>query len=642
VPEDAPNRRLAAIVCLDVVGYSRLMGRDEEGTLARLKAIRRELIDPKLREHRGRVVKNTGDGILAEFSSSVAAVRFAVETQAELAKREASRNEGERIALRIGINLGDVLLDQGDVFGDGVNVAARLEQLAAPGTTCVSRAVFDQVRDRLSLESEFLGDQQVKNIARPVKAYRIAAGPDYAPAVARRVRLPPIALGGAALTILIALSGFLYLAIAPGAAPERAASTQTERAAPETTRKAPPFSVAVLPFANLGGDPDQDYLADGITEDLITDLSRISGSFIIARNTSFTYKGRAIDVRQVGAELGVRYVLEGSIRHANTAVRVNAQLIDSDTGAHVWSERFDRGKQDLFSLQDEVTGRIARALNLELLEAESRRLKLGAPSSDDAQDLALRGWVELLNKPQTPETNEAARALVDRAIAIDPGSALGWTALTYLHTRAASFGWGGSRAESRRLAVAAGEQAVSLDPRSSDAWDMLGYALRTDGQFERSIPAMERAIGLNPNNPLPYHGLAYGKILLGRAEEAPALLERALRLSPREPLTAIWYWTSAFARLLLGDDAGAIDDARKAIVANPRFPSSYSVLVAGYAHLGRIEEARQALVDLRRHDRDAHSLAALVEERRRLSANAVYRRQLERLREGLKLAGLPE
>ncbi len=398
----------------------------------------------------------------------------------------------------------------------------------------------------------------------------------------------------------------------------------------------------MLPFANLGGDPNQDHLADGITEDLITDLSRISGSFIIARNTSFTYKGKAIDVRQVGAELGVRYVLEGSIRHANNAVRVNAQLIDSDTGAHVWSERFDRGKQDLFSLQDEVTGRIARALNLELLEAESRRLKLGAPSSEDAQDLALRGWVELLNKPQTPETNEAAQALIDRAIAIDPSSALGWTALTYVHTRAASFGWSESRAESRRLAVTAGEQAVSLDPRSSDAWYMLGYALRTDGQVEQSVPAMERAIALNPNNPLPYQGFAYAKILLGRAEEAPAHIDQALRLSPREPLAAVWHWTASFARLLLGDDAGAIEDGRKAVVANPRYPSTYSVLVAAYAHLGRRDEATAAIVDLRKHDRFAGSVASLVGERERLSANPVYRRQLERLREGLKLAGLPE
>ena len=373
----AATRRLAAILAADVAGYSRLMGRDEEGTLERLKAHRRALVDPKIAEHRGRIVKTTGDGMLVEFASVVDAVRCAAEVQRGMLDRDAELAEESRIRFRIGVNLGDIIIDEGDIFGDGVNVAARLEALAEPGGICVSGTVHDQIRDRLPYRLDDLGEQSVKNIARPVRIY---------------------ALRPAAIADLPASS-------APPAAPIAQPAV------------APRLSIVVLPFANLSNDPEQQYFADGITEDLTTDLSRIEGSFVISRNTAFTYRGKPVNAKQIGRELGVRYVLEGSVRRSGNQVRVNAQLIDAETDAHLWAERFDRDTSDLFALQDEITSRIAVTLNLELV----RPRPPGRPSIPTRWTTFSGDAPQLRSRRRATDADEAI-GLYEHALALDPRS----------------------------------------------------------------------------------------------------------------------------------------------------------------------------------------------------------------------------
>ena len=377
----ASTRRLAAILAADVAGYSRLMAADEEGTHERLQAHLRELVDPKIKEHRGRIVKSTGDGLLAEFSSVVDAVRCAVKTQRAMIDRNADTPEDKRIIFRIGVNLGDVIVEPEDIFGDGVNIAARLEALAEPGGICISRVVRDQVRDRLDYKFEDMGEQEVKNIARPVRVYAL-----------RRE----------------AIAGL------PG--PMTPPSTSISQPAVP-----PRMSIVVLPFMNLSDDTEQQYFADGITEDLTTDLSRVPGSFVIARNTAFTYKGQPVDVKKVSRELGVRYVLEGSVRRVGDQVRVNVQLVDGQSGAHLWADRFDTDRANLAQAQDEITGRLARTLNLELVEASVRRSEQERAADPDARDLVMRGWA-LSNRMASAATREEARRAFERALDIDPES----------------------------------------------------------------------------------------------------------------------------------------------------------------------------------------------------------------------------
>src|SRR5580693_10227061 len=390
-----PVRRLTAILATDVAGYSRLMGADEEGTHERLKAHLGELVEPKISQHRGRTVKNTGDGLLAEFVSVVDAVRCAVEIQRGMAEREPEVPEQQRIGFRIGINLGDVIVDEHDIFGDGVNVAARLEALAEPGGICVSRVVRDQVRDKLDFAFEDLGEQSVKNIARPVRVYALRPEAVANPTAAR---VPPAT------------------SISPPVA-------------------APRLSIVVLPFTNLSDDREQQYFADGITEDLTTDLSRLENMLVISRNTAFTYRSKPIDTKQIGRELGVRYVLEGSVRRSGSQVRVNAQLIDAATDTHLWAERFDGNTSDLFALQDEVTSRIAIALNLELVGAEAAR----AADHPDALDFILRGRAAMY-KPHSRDSLAEAMSLFERALALDPQSVEAQTLLaTALVSRVLDF-----------------------------------------------------------------------------------------------------------------------------------------------------------------------------------------------------------
>lgn len=586
-------RRLAAVLSADVKGYSRLMGEDEEATVRALTALRKTNAS-FIEKYGGRVVDSPGDNMLVEFPSVVEAVKCAVEIQEHLRGLNASQPPGRRMELRIGINLGDVIADGDRIYGDGVNIAARLESLAEGGGICVSGTVFDQVDRRLDLKWEFMGEQAVKNIARPVRVYRLQMG--------------------------------------------------AEKATEGAKEEGPPrLSIFVLPLQNLSGNPDQDYFSDGITEDLITDLSRISGAFVISRSTSFAYKGKPVDVKQAAAELGVRYVLEGSVRRAGDQVRVNVQLIDGEKGSHVWAERFDREVGDIFSLQDEVTGRIARALNLQVFEAESRRAQKGRPENLDAEDYALRGWAELCTKPLSPESNHAAQKYLEEALRLDPDSARAWTCMSFMYSRAAQFGWlPEPRAELLKRAVEAGERAVALDPKSADAHYVLGLSLQLSGEGEKAFPAMETAIEVNRNYAPAYRGVGYSLILTGRAGESFSWFEKAMRLSPRDPFWASWCWNMGYAKHLIGEDKEAVAWAKRAIAANPKYPNSYFLLASAQAWLGEAEGARKALEEGRRL-MPLYDTIALYRPLYALSQNETFLSQLEeRHIAGLRKAGMPE
>jgi TolB-like protein/class 3 adenylate cyclase len=549
----ASTRRLAAILAADVVGYSRLMGADEEGTLERLKTHRRQLIDPKIGDHRGRIVKTTGDGLLAEFPSVVDAVRCAAEVQRGMLDREPELSDERRIRFRIGINLGDVIAEDDDIFGDGVNVAARLEALAEPGGICVSGTVRDHIHGKLLYPFEDRGEQNVKNIARAVRVYSLrpeaiadlptTGFPVAAPHRRRAVRL---AIPMATLAVLITAGGawWFWPEAKPSSGP--AVTAVTSIAQPLT---APRLSIVVLPFANLSSDPKQQYLADGITEDVTTDLSRIADSFVISRNTAFTYRNKPVDTKQIGRELGVRYVLEGSVRRSGHKVRVNAQLIDAETDAHLWAEQFDGDIGDLFALQNEITSRIAIALNLELTSREATR----STEQPDALDYLLRGraafgdWQRARSRDGLGETTR----LFEQALALDPRSveAKSWVALM-LWLREGDRSSESPAADLQRADELVG-QALQA---SSSNWFAHGVKgnllLRSQGRCDEAIPEYETALALNRNWLGSLSQIALCKIMTGSIEDAIPLVEQAIRLSPRDPNIRVFYNNMGIAHLL--------------------------------------------------------------------------------------------
>jgi TolB-like protein/class 3 adenylate cyclase len=522
--EERVERRLAAILAADVAGYSRLMGDDEEGTLAALKAIRRQLVDPKIKEHRGRVVKTTGDGALVEFASVIDAVRCAVDVQRDMAERNAEIQAARRIEFRIGINVGDIIIDEDDIYGDGVNVAARLEALAEPGGICVSRVVRDQVRDKLDFIFDDKGEQQVKNIARPVRVYLIRPG-------------------------------------------EPAQSTAVA-AAPDTAPPPLPAkpSIAVLPFANMSNDPEQEYFADGIAEDIITSLSRLSGFFVIARNSTFTYKDRAVDVKTIARELGVRYVLEGSVRKAANRVRVTAQLVEGATGNHVWAERYDRELADIFAVQDEITETIVGALEPRLHVAEIIRAQHKVPSSLDAWDLVMQAMDRISRF--TDADSRAAIALLDRAIAIDPGYARAYAHKAWLTIWRAFQGWDPMREAIATAgdSVAKGRQFDAGEPWVYVARIMVCTATLNGGE---AVAAARKAIELNPNFAYGYSFLGVALAASGDGDAAIAAVDHAVRLSPRDLLRDEFELFYAFAYFQKGDYAKAADFAAAAASLRP-------------------------------------------------------------------------
>jgi adenylate cyclase len=537
------ERRLAAILATDVVGYSRLMGEDEEGTLAALKTLQRELIDPRVKENCGRLVKTTGDGALVEFASVVDAVRCAVEVQRAMAERNADIPAQRRIELRVGINLGDIIIDEGDIYGGGVNLAARLESLAEPGGICVSRVVRDQVCDKLDLSFEDLGEYEVKNIARPVRVYGLRIG-----------RTP-------AVTALVA-----------PAIPDRP-------------------SIAVLPFHNLSADPEQEYFADGMVEDIITGLSRIRWLFVIARNSSFTYKGRAVDVKRVGRELGVRYVLGGSVRKFGKRVRVTAQLIEVETGVHVWAERYDRSLRDILALQDEITLSTIGGIEPSLKAVEIERVKRKRPENLDAYDFVLRALPHL--SAAMPEQARIAAPLLERALALEPGYGLahGYLAwcLEVLFVR------GGLDPEVAAAAVRHAHAAITHGRDDATALGLAGFVIAIVEHDRRAaIEAFEAALALSPSCSI---ALIFGSTAMGWANEAERALEwgeRAVRLSPFDRLIYAAHIGLAVGHFAQDRYEEAVSAARRAIQSNPGFSVAHWVLAASLAGLGRIPEAKIA------------------------------------------------
>jgi adenylate cyclase len=591
-------RRLTAILAADVAGYSRLMGADEEGTHERLKAHLAELVNPKIAEHRGRTVKNTGDGCLAEFASVVDAVRCAVEMQRGMAERNASTPPEKRIEFRIGINLGDVIVEEHDIFGDGVNVAARLEALADPGGICISRVVRDQIRDKLPYAVEDRGEQSVKNIARPVRIYVLrpeaVVDPRTPRAPMRKLRRGTTVLAAVAMASAVAIG-----AIAWAIWPAMKASTPSAVAAASSVAAplvAPRLSIVVLPFANLGNDPDQQYLADGMTEDLTTDLSRIEDMFVISRNTAFTYRDKPVDTKQIGRELGVRYVLEGSVRRSGNQVRVNAQLIDAETDAHLWAERFDRDIGDLLALQSEITGQIAVALNVQVLTAEVARATENNP---DALDYILQGRAALAQPPGFDSYGEAINSF-EHALALDPQSveAKGWLA-NALVGRVLDLHPSSSWSDLKRAETLA-NQALAGSPGSTPAHLAKGQLLRVEGRCEEAIPEFEMVIASNRNSPGALFALGECKLLTGSIDEAIPLEEQAIRLGPRDPYVFNRYLVIGKVHLLQSRIEEAIVWLERARIGNPGSPWPYLWLASAYALKGETDRAAAELAEARR------------------------------------------
>jgi len=544
------TRRLAAILAADVAGYSRLIGADEGGTLERLKALRRELLDPKIAEHRGRLVKTTGDGLLVEFGSVVDALRCAVEVQREMSGRNAGVPPDNRVELRIGINVGDIVVEDGDIFGDGVNVAARLEALAEPGGICVSARVQEDAAGKLDLAFDDIGEQQLKNIARPVRAYRVVT--------AARPAMPP-----------------------PGSDPPL----------PDKP------SIAVLPFANMSGDPEQEYFADGMVEEIITALSRIRWLFVIARNSTFTYKGQAVDVKQVGRELGVRYVLEGSVRKAGGHVRITGQLIDAATGVHLWADRFDGSLEDVFDLQEKVAVSVAGVIEPALQAAETAR-SASRPTIDlTAYDLYLRAYAMYSASHQ--RQMRQALTLLEEAIARDPqyGPALGFAAFCCMQLT--SDAAAPDRDATREKGIDFGRRAVEL---ADDAPGVLADAAMALASFGEDIDAMialvDRALAFNPSYARGWHISGFLRLWAGQTDLAIEHAGLALRLSPRAQarLTSLLIGYALFFSRRFEE---AVPRLRVAIEDSPVFPTPYRFLAACYAQMGLLAEARTTIARLR-------------------------------------------
>ncbi len=544
------ERKLAAILAADVAGYSRLMGADEEGTLTRLKAHRRELIDPKIAEHRGRIVKTTGDGLLVEFASPVEAVRCASEIQKAMREREGSLPEEGRIEIRVGINLGDVIIDEDDVYGDGVNIAARLEALADPGGVVISSTVFEQVRDRVPDSFEDLGDQQVKNIARPVRVYRLA-----------HLRTP------ASPT-----------AMSPLPLPDKP-------------------SIAVLPFQNMSGDPEQEYFADGMVEEIITALSRIRWLFVIARNSSFTYKGQPVDVKQVGRELGVRYVLEGSVRKAGGRVRITAQLIDALTGTHLWADRFDGSLEDVFELQDKVAISVAGVIEPTLQAAEIRRSSARPTSDLTAYDFYLRALPHQFSFAS--DRSALVLDLLGRAIDRDPRYGPALAVAAFFHAQLDVNGWTDDREATRRTAIDLVRRALRAAQDDPEVLAPSAFVLAWYGEdIDVATGLVDRCLDLNPSFARGWYWSAVLRLFAGQPDLAIKHFEASLRLSPRDrfgaPLTGIGI-ALFFSRRF--DEAVA--KLRMALEQLPTFALPYQFLASCFAHMGRIDEARDIVSQLR-------------------------------------------
>jgi TolB-like protein/Tfp pilus assembly protein PilF len=573
----------------DVAGYSRLMSLDELGTASILRE-HRAVSDELIVKHGGRIVKTTGDGLLIEFPSVVDAVEWAVAMQAVMAERNAGVPQDRRMLFRIGINLGDILVEGDDILGDGVNIAARLEGIAEPGGICISASAYEQVRGKVAVEFADLGEQSLKNIARPVRAYAVVRD---------------------------GLGGMMHNSVT-------------------TPQSAPRLSIVVLPFSNIGGDPEQDYFVDGVTESLTTDLSRIAGSFVIARNTAFTFKGKAVDVKQVGRELNVRYVLEGSVQRGGNRLRVNVQLIDAETGNHLWAERFDKPVADLFDMQDEIAAHVARQLDTALVAAEARRA--AQSPLPDSTDLHFQGmaWT---NKGITPYHLVQARGFFERALALDPNNVE-----ALIGAAGVEITWAGAyttddRAARLAAASAALTKALSLAPSHALAHLFLGRLLIFSNHGHQAIAECERALALDRNLAAAHATIGVAKLFIGCSDETEAHVREALRLSPRDTFAFSWVATAGVAKLYLGDDEEAVAWLRRAIEINRNLPNAHFYLAAALANLGQLNEAQAAAVAGL-----AINPTYTINGFRAgpSSDNPTFLAQRERIYKGMQIAGVPE
>ena len=587
------ERRLVAILAADVAGSCRLIGIDEEGTLAQLKALRKTLFDPKITEHHGRIVKNTGDGFLVEFASVVDAVRCADEFQRSMAEQNTDVPQDKRIEFRIGIHVGDIIIADDDIFGDGVNIAVRLEGIAEPGGVCISDDARRQLRGKIECTLDDMGSQSLKNIAEPMRTWRVHIGPSSSPATK-----PP-------------------------------AETARPLALPDKP------SIAVLPFENMSGDPEQEYFADGMVEDIITGLSRSKSLFVIARHSTFTYKGKAVDIKQVGRDLGVRYVLEGSVRRSGNRVRISGQLIDAGTGAHLWADRFDSQLEDIFDLQDRVTSSVIAAISPQLERAEIARAQRKPTGSLQAYDYYLRALASLYRR--TREDNVEALNLTKIAVGLDPEFALSYALGAFSYTQRKAFGWTIDAtkevAETRPLA----RRAIELDNDDPSVLAMAGHAfVYVVGEVEEGAALLSRAINLDPNLVTARYSRGWALIFLGDVDPAIEQFKVALRLSPLDPRILFIQNGLAYGHFFAGRNQEASTWAATVIVQQPNFLAGQRIMMACHAMSGRVQEAQQAC-----------KLALQMDPTQRISRTkdiGPFRRaeDIERLAQAFRIAGMPE
>jgi len=586
-------RKLAAILVADIVGFSRLAGADEDRVLARLRALRSDLIDPAIEIHNGRVVKRTGDGVLVEFRSVVDAVRCAIEMQNGLVERNAGVPADRRIEFRIGVHLGDVVEEtDGDLMGDGVNIAARLEGIAKPGAICLSEDAYRQVRGRLEMSVTDLGEKELKNIVEPIRVYSLEVG--------RPVEAKPAPLES-----------------------------------PRAKSGPPRLSIVVLPFANLGGGPDQEHFVDGVTESLTTDLSRLANALVVARNTAFTYKGKVVDAKQIGRDLNVRYILEGSIQRGANRMRANVQLIDGVTGNHLWADRFDKPMADLFDMQDEIVSRLTNQLRGELIELEAQRA--AQEPNPDSVDYYFQG-VAAFNRGRV-DNFERARGFFNKAVELDPTNIDALVGAARVDAVVAAYGM----AEDRREKLANAERlllkGLSIEPRNQWAHLWLGFVLMMTNRGQRAIGEFERTLSLNRNIGASHAWIGLTKITLGKAEETEAHVEEALRIAPGDGVAFLWRYIQGLAKLMLGENQEATDYFRRSIDESRNFPLNYFYNAAALIRLGRDDEAKAEVKS------GLEIVPGFTIEHFRRAAesdNPVYLGQRERVAESLRLAGVPE
>ncbi|WP_245471366.1 adenylate/guanylate cyclase domain-containing protein [Bradyrhizobium genosp. SA-3] len=621
-------RRLSAILAADVAGYSRLMHNDEEATHAKLTALLTDAVAPAIAEHDGRIVKNTGDGFLAEFPSAVEAVRAAVQFQTRVKELTIDDPEAKRMVFRVGINIGDVIVEPNDIFGDGVNVAARLEGIAKAGGICISSAAYDQVRGKVGVEFADLGEQNLKNIALPVRAYAsqlsdtlpVVSGFPFVqwPAHNRRTRM------GLTMALLLLMAGgglgYWYM----------------RWNEPQLVKHR--LSIVVLPFTNLSNEPEQEYFAEGVADDLSSDLSRIEDSFVIAPSTARAYKN--VDPKRVRRELGVRYILDGSLRRTESIVRINARLIDTRTGAQIWSESVDGEWSKSLQLQDVITGGLARRLDLELTNHESRDAEVARPNNPDAVDLTMQG-LAVLNRPYSREQVAESGALFERALRIDPGYPKALVGLADTLAIQVNYRWTDAPADKLRRAEKTVDQVLSQFPSDAMAHFVKGEIQRAKGRnLDAAVSEYMAAIGINPSL-APAHGaLGAAKIRVGRSAEAFAPLQMAIQLSPRDPLLSTWYFYACHAHSHLAQYDEAIDWCSRSITVNP-FWIAYADLAAANAWTGHEPEALAAIGELRRLRPD-YTVALWLQDGSAWSDNVVFLAEFQRIAEGLRKAGLPE